>query len=157
MCVHLLSHSVLSNSCDPMYCSPPGSSVYGDSLGKNSGVGCMPSSRRSSQPRDWTQVSLIAGGFFTIWVTGKPKNNEVGSLSLLQGSSQARNWTRISIIAGEFFISWAIPNAKLLCLLGWSLWIWHFNRYFLFKLTIEYILRYIVLCSKNVLICFLFK
>ena len=27
----------------------------------------MPSSRRSSQPRDWTQVSCIAGGFFTNW------------------------------------------------------------------------------------------
>ena len=26
--------------CDPMDCSPPGSSVHGDSLGKNSGVGC---------------------------------------------------------------------------------------------------------------------
>ena len=24
---------------------------------------------RSSQPRDWTQVSRIAGGFFTIWAT----------------------------------------------------------------------------------------
>ena len=27
----------------------------------------MPSSRGSSQPRDQTQVSQIAGGFFTIW------------------------------------------------------------------------------------------
>ena len=27
----------------------------------------MPSSRASSQPRDQTQVSRIAGGFFTIW------------------------------------------------------------------------------------------
>ena len=26
--------------CDPMDCSPPGSSVYGDSPGKNTGVGC---------------------------------------------------------------------------------------------------------------------
>ena len=26
-------------------------------------------SRRSSQPRDWTQVSYIAGRFFTIWAT----------------------------------------------------------------------------------------
>ena len=25
--------------CDPMNCSPPGSSVHGDSLGKNTGVG----------------------------------------------------------------------------------------------------------------------
>ena len=29
----------------------------------------MPSSRGSSQPRDWTQVSRIAGRFFTIWAT----------------------------------------------------------------------------------------
>ena len=27
----------------------------------------VPSSRGSSQPRDWTQVSCIAGGFFTVW------------------------------------------------------------------------------------------
>ena len=34
----------------------------------------MPSSRGSSQPRDWTQVLCIAGGFFTIWDTrGSPK------------------------------------------------------------------------------------
>ena len=26
--------------CDPMDCSPPGSSVHGDSLGKNTGVSC---------------------------------------------------------------------------------------------------------------------
>ena len=26
--------------CDPMECSPPGSSVYGNSPGKNTGVGC---------------------------------------------------------------------------------------------------------------------
>ena len=26
--------------CDPMDCSPPGSSVFGDSPGKNTGVGC---------------------------------------------------------------------------------------------------------------------
>ena len=29
----------------------------------------FPFSRGSSQPRDWTQVFLIAGGFFTIWAT----------------------------------------------------------------------------------------
>ena len=32
----------------------------------------MPSSRGSSHPRDQTQVSCIAGGFFTIWAPGKP-------------------------------------------------------------------------------------
>ena len=29
----------------------------------------MPSSRGSSQPRDWTQISHIAGRFFTVWAT----------------------------------------------------------------------------------------
>ena len=44
----------------------------------------FPFSRVSSQPRKWTQVSHIAGRFFTSWATGKPKNTGVGSLSLLQ-------------------------------------------------------------------------
>ena len=29
-----------STLCDPMDCRPPGSSVHGDSAGKNTGVGC---------------------------------------------------------------------------------------------------------------------
>ena len=45
----------------------------------------VPSSRGSSQPRDWTQVSCIAGRFFTSEPPRKPKNTGVGSLSLLQG------------------------------------------------------------------------
>ena len=36
MHVRLLSHIRL---CDPMDCSPPGSSVHGDFSGKNTGVG----------------------------------------------------------------------------------------------------------------------
>ena len=32
----------------------------------------VPSSRGSSQPRDWTQVPCIAGGFFTNWATREP-------------------------------------------------------------------------------------
>ena len=56
--------------CDPMGHSPPGSSVHGDSPGKNCGVGChAASSRRSYQPWDGTQASSIAGGFFTVWAT----------------------------------------------------------------------------------------
>ena len=40
-----------------------------NSPGKNTGVGSIPFSRGSSQLRDWTRVSCIAGRFFTIWVT----------------------------------------------------------------------------------------
>ena len=36
----MLSCSVVSDSATPTDCSPPGSSVHGDSPGKNTGVGC---------------------------------------------------------------------------------------------------------------------
>ena len=80
--------------CDPMDSSPPGSSVQEFSRQKYwSGI-AKPSSRGSSQPRDWTQVSRIAGGSFTIWATRKPKSAGVGSLSLLPGIflTQEVNW-----------------------------------------------------------------
>ena len=44
----------------------------------------FPFSRESSQLRDWTQVSHMAGGFFTSWATRKPKSTGMGSLPLLQ-------------------------------------------------------------------------
>ena len=43
--------------CNLMDCSPSGSSVHGDSPGKNTGVGCHFLLQGSCQPRDWTQVS----------------------------------------------------------------------------------------------------
>ena len=36
----VLSRSVVSDSLRPMDCSPPGSSVHGESPGKDTGVGC---------------------------------------------------------------------------------------------------------------------
>ena len=47
----------------------PGSSVRGILQARILEWVAMPSSRGSSQPRDWTQVSYIAGGFFTTWAT----------------------------------------------------------------------------------------
>ena len=40
VCCALLTCSVVFDSCDPMDCNPPGSSVHGDSPGKNTGVDC---------------------------------------------------------------------------------------------------------------------
>ena len=40
MCVLCLVAQSCLILCDPMGCSPPGSSVHGDSPGKNTGVGC---------------------------------------------------------------------------------------------------------------------
>ena len=55
--------------CDPMDCSWPDSSVHGILQARILEWVAMPSSRGSSQPRDWTHVSCIASGYFTIWAT----------------------------------------------------------------------------------------
>ena len=60
------SCSVMSDSCDPMNCSPPGSSVHGISQARILEGVAMSFSRGSSWPRDGTQVSCTAGGFFTM-------------------------------------------------------------------------------------------
>ena len=54
---------------DPMEHSPPDSSVHGILQARILEWAAIPSSRRSSRPRDQTQVSCILGRFFTIWVT----------------------------------------------------------------------------------------
>ena len=51
--------------CDPVDCSPPGSSLHGISQARILERVAMLSSRGSSRPRDWALVSCIAGRFFT--------------------------------------------------------------------------------------------
>ena len=52
---------------DPMDGNLPGSSVHGILQARTLEWVAIPSSRGSSWPRDWTQVSCIAGRFFTNW------------------------------------------------------------------------------------------
>ena len=52
--VQLLSRVQL---CDPMHCSPPGSSVHGILQASKLEWVAIPFSRGSSRPTDWTQVS----------------------------------------------------------------------------------------------------
>ena len=67
--VHMCNQSRQSCStlCDPMDCSPPGSSVHGILWARILEWVAMPSSRGSSQPRDPTWVSGTAERFFTVW------------------------------------------------------------------------------------------
>ena len=55
--------------CNPVNCSPPGSSVHRVLQTRKQEWVAIPFSRGSSQPRDWICVSCIAAGFFTIWAT----------------------------------------------------------------------------------------
>ena len=45
---------------DPMGCSPPGSSVHGDSLGKNTEVGCHVLLQEVFQTQDQTLISYVS-------------------------------------------------------------------------------------------------
>ena len=58
--------------CNPMDCSPPGSSVHGILQARTLEWVAMPSSRGSSQPRDGTCVSNTAARFFTTAPPGNP-------------------------------------------------------------------------------------
>ena len=55
--------------CDPMNYGPPGSSVHGVLQARILAWVAIPFSKGSSWPRDQTQISCIAGRFFTIWAT----------------------------------------------------------------------------------------
>ena len=58
--------------CDPLDCSPPGSSVHGIFQARILEWVAISSSRGSSWPRDWTHISCVsctAGEFFTGWAT----------------------------------------------------------------------------------------
>ena len=68
--MHKWSHSVVSDSLRPhgLY-SPPGSSIHRIFQARVLERVVISFSRGSSQPRDWTQVSRIAGRHFTVWVT----------------------------------------------------------------------------------------
>ena len=57
--------------CDPMDCSPPGSSVHGTSQARLLEWVAISFSSGSSQPRNRTHISCIAGGFFTARPPGK--------------------------------------------------------------------------------------
>ena len=78
--------------CDPMDCSPTGSSVCGISQARMLEWVAMPSFRGSSQLRDQTQVSCIAGRFFTVW-------------AIREASISGRALYKNKILIWDFFFS----------------------------------------------------
>ena len=91
------------NLCNAMDCSPPGSSVHGISQARILEWVAISFSRGSSQPRDLTHVSCLAGRFFTTLPPGKPilnkttvtpQSREDLSLSLFFGGSRSSSVLR---------------------------------------------------------------
>ena len=76
--------------CDPMDCSPPGSSLHGIFQASILEKATISSSRESSQPRNQTYVSYvscIARWFFTTVPPGNPVHHEGGDIDLMTANT----------------------------------------------------------------------
>ena len=117
--------------CDPVNYSPPGSSVHGILQARILEWVAISFSRRSSRPRDRTQVSRIVGRCFNLWATWwvkkvwKEKEHELIGLSffpilfaiIFEGSNQINNeaaWVRKNMI--EFLAG--LCSSECHCLLS---------------------------------------
>ena len=97
-----------STFCNPMNCSPPGSSVHGDSPDKNTGVSC----HALLQGIFPTQKSIpglphCRRILYCLSHQGSPIILKWVAYPFSRGTSRPRNQTGISCIAGGFFTSWA--------------------------------------------------
>ena len=83
--------------CNPMDCSPLGSSVYGISQARILEWVAISFSRGSSRPRDRTHVSCVAGRFLTVSHQGRSLWTS-GSLSSPQGLSHSLGPSGLGIL-----------------------------------------------------------
>jgi len=87
--------------CNPMDCSPPGSSVHGISQARILEWVAISFSRGSSQPRVWAHLSCLAGGFFIPEPPGKPNREDRSQQKELQGHQHSswsqRGWIKAAV------------------------------------------------------------
>ena len=92
----------MSDSCNPMDCSPPDSSIHKILQARILEWVALPFCRGSFQPRDWTQVSHIAGRFFTIWAYTKQSHKCFSSTKMF------------FVMQGEYFMVAFFPPHRML-------------------------------------------
>ena len=93
--------------------SPAGSSVHGDSPGKNTGVGChaLLQGIFPTQGLNPGVPTLQVDFFYHLSHQGSPRILEGVAYPFSRESFRPRNRTRVSCIAGGFFTSWTTREA----------------------------------------------
>ena len=112
--MHTKSCQLCPTLCDPMDCSPPGSSVHGILQARILEWVAIFSSRGSSQPRDRTHASCsscIAGRFFTPEPPGKAKGYSVCVCAVAQSGPTLCNLLDFSLLGSSVH---GILQARLL-------------------------------------------
>ena len=90
----------------PTLCNPMNCTVHGILQARILEWVAYPFSRGSSQPRDWTQVSHVAGRFFTSWAARE-------ALSLVYFHGTHTSAVSPSGLENERFVSFPKPSTSL--------------------------------------------
>ena len=124
--------------CYPVDCSLPGSSVHGILQVRVLEWVAISFSRGSSRPRNWTQVSGIAGRCFTIWATSEAHL----SLSVLL-KSRGKKWNKKALQWNPEDL-WPVQNGN------WEATEYHgYHRLLLFGSHISSLMKPVLLFSVN--------
>ena len=112
LCCAVLSRQSCLTLYDPVNCSPPGSSVHGDSPAKNTGGGCH-APLQGIFPTQGLYPALphCRQTLRHLSHQGSPRILEWVAYPFSRGCSQPRNRTGASCIAAGFFTSWASREA----------------------------------------------
>ena len=102
--VPCLAAQLCPTLCDPVDCSPPGSSIHGDSPGKNTGVGCH-ALLQGILPTQGSKPGFLHCRQILYHLNHQesPRILEWVAYPFSRGFSQSRNQSRVSRIAGGFF------------------------------------------------------
>ena len=123
-CCYCLVTKSCPTVCDPMDCSPPGSSLHGISQARIVEWIAIPFSRGSLQPRDQTQFFRTAGGSFTSWV--KREGSSCIQLYLICLIIMSIDLPRLRPLQGmaSVFVNWhQLLRIPVYLLMPHSLWI----------------------------------
>ena len=108
--------------CDPVDCTSPSSSVYGNSPGKNTGVGCHALLQGIFQTQGSNPGLLHCRQIlYHFSHQGNPRILEWAAYPFSRGTSRSRNRTRVTCIASNFFTSWATQEAPFIVLLAFKI------------------------------------
>ena len=122
--------------CNPMDCSPLGSSLHGILQARILEWVAIPFSRGSSQPRDLTCVSRITGRFFTVWATHSVTPVMASWLALANGMRWRyyplpKGFTKVRLVKAMVFPvvvygceSWTVKKAEPRRIDAFELWCW---------------------------------